>query len=96
VLYGVREESRESERSLQSSKEWEDIVAVFAPWVKSSHILCYNVFHFCDFWRYFGPDFLSRDLRSFSSIPSMGLSARTSLVIYFQPWSESMALVPSI
>jgi hypothetical protein len=26
VLHGVREERRESERSLQSSKEWEDIV----------------------------------------------------------------------
>jgi hypothetical protein len=28
VLHGVREERRESERSLQSSKEWEDVVAV--------------------------------------------------------------------
>jgi hypothetical protein len=25
VLHGVREERRESERSLQSSKEWEDV-----------------------------------------------------------------------
>jgi hypothetical protein len=31
VLYGVREERRESERSLQSSKEWEDVVPVFTP-----------------------------------------------------------------
>jgi hypothetical protein len=29
VLHGVREEMRESERSLQSSKEWEDVVMVF-------------------------------------------------------------------
>jgi hypothetical protein len=32
VLHGVREERRESERSLQSSKEWEDVVGVFAPY----------------------------------------------------------------
>jgi hypothetical protein len=32
VLHGVREERRESERSLQSSKEWEDIVAVSTPY----------------------------------------------------------------
>jgi hypothetical protein len=31
VLHGVREEMRESERSFQSSKEWEDVVAVFTP-----------------------------------------------------------------
>jgi hypothetical protein len=31
VLHGVREVGRESERSLQSSKEWEDVVAVFTP-----------------------------------------------------------------
>jgi hypothetical protein len=28
VLHGVREERRESERSLQSSKEWDDVVEV--------------------------------------------------------------------
>jgi hypothetical protein len=28
ALHGVREERRESERSLQSSKEWEDIVDI--------------------------------------------------------------------
>jgi hypothetical protein len=31
VLHGVREERRESERSLKSSKEWEDVVAVSTP-----------------------------------------------------------------
>jgi hypothetical protein len=28
VLYDIREERRESERSLQSFKEWEDVVTV--------------------------------------------------------------------
>jgi hypothetical protein len=32
VLHGVREERRESERSLQSSKEWEDVVVVSIPY----------------------------------------------------------------
>jgi hypothetical protein len=31
MVHGVREERSESERSLQSSKEWEDVVAVSAP-----------------------------------------------------------------
>jgi hypothetical protein len=31
VLHGVREERRESERSVQSSKEWEDVVVVSTP-----------------------------------------------------------------
>jgi hypothetical protein len=31
VLHGVSEERRESKRSLQSSKEWEDIVVVSTP-----------------------------------------------------------------
>jgi hypothetical protein len=35
-------------------------------------------------------------LRSFSSIPSVDLGARTSIIIYLQPWSESMALASSI
>jgi hypothetical protein len=55
-----------------------------------------NVFYFRNFWWYFWPDFRSRDLRSFSPIPSMGLGARMRLIIYLQPWSESMALAPSI
>jgi hypothetical protein len=29
-------------------------------------------------------------------IPSVGLGARVSLIMYLHPWSESMALVPSI
>jgi hypothetical protein len=58
-------------------------------------MLCYNVFHFRDFWMYFWLDFLSRGLRSFSSIPSVGLGARTSLIIYLQPCSESMTLASS-
>jgi hypothetical protein len=40
--------------------------------------------------------FSAHDLRSFSLIPSMGLGAWTSLIIYLQAWSESMALAPSI
>jgi hypothetical protein len=40
VLHGVREERRESERSLQSSKEWEDIMAVFAP---CKPFICINI-----------------------------------------------------
>jgi hypothetical protein len=31
VLHGVREERRETERSLKSSKEWEDIVVISTP-----------------------------------------------------------------
>jgi hypothetical protein len=31
MLHGVREEGRESERSIQSSKEWEDAVVVSTP-----------------------------------------------------------------
>jgi hypothetical protein len=59
-------------------------------------MLSYNVFHFHDFQRYFWPDFLSHDLRSFSSIPSIGLGARMSLIIYLQPCSEFMTLAPLI
>jgi hypothetical protein len=32
VLHGVREVRRENEISLQSSKEWEDVVAVSTPY----------------------------------------------------------------
>jgi hypothetical protein len=38
VLDGVSEERRESERSLQSSKEWKDVVAVFTPCKLLIHI----------------------------------------------------------
>jgi hypothetical protein len=31
VLHDVKEERRESERSLQSSKEWENVVVIFTP-----------------------------------------------------------------
>jgi hypothetical protein len=31
VVHGVREEMRKSERSLQSSKEWEDVIIVSTP-----------------------------------------------------------------
>jgi hypothetical protein len=41
VLHGVREEMRESEISLQSSKEWEDVVAVSAP---CKLLICINIF----------------------------------------------------
>jgi hypothetical protein len=64
--------------------------------VESSHILSYNIFHFHDFWRYFWPNFLLHDLMSFSSISSMDLGAKMSLIIYLQSWSESMSLAPSI
>jgi hypothetical protein len=40
VLHGVREERRESERSLQLSKEWEDVVAVSAP---CKLLICINI-----------------------------------------------------
>jgi hypothetical protein len=40
VLYGVREERRESVRSLQSSKKWEDVVVVFAPY---KLLICINI-----------------------------------------------------
>jgi hypothetical protein len=40
VLYGVREERRESERSFQSSKEWEDVVAVSTP---CKLLICINI-----------------------------------------------------
>jgi hypothetical protein len=32
VLHAVSEQRRESERSLQSFKEWEDVVAIFTPY----------------------------------------------------------------
>jgi hypothetical protein len=38
VLNGVREERRESERSLQSSKEWKDVVVVSASYKLLIHI----------------------------------------------------------
>jgi hypothetical protein len=41
VIHGVREERRESERSLQSSKEWEDVVAVSTP---CKLLICINTF----------------------------------------------------
>jgi hypothetical protein len=41
VLHGVREEMRESEISLQSSKEWEDVVTVSAP---CKFLICINTF----------------------------------------------------
>jgi hypothetical protein len=40
VLDGVREERRGSERSLQSSKEWEDVMVVFAP---CRLLICINI-----------------------------------------------------
>jgi hypothetical protein len=40
VLHGVREVRRGSERSLQSFKEWEDIVLVFTP---CRLLICINI-----------------------------------------------------
>jgi hypothetical protein len=37
VLHGVREEMRESERSLQFSKEWKDVVVVSTPGTLDLH-----------------------------------------------------------
>jgi hypothetical protein len=73
VLHGVREERRESERSLQSSKEWEDVVAVSTPcrhlilsikliFVRESPS-CMD--HFFMFFRVFSPNFSSASLEEF-------------------------------
>jgi hypothetical protein len=40
VLHGAREEGRESERTLQFSKEWEDVVVVSAPY---KLLICINI-----------------------------------------------------
>jgi hypothetical protein len=40
VLHGVREVKRGSERSLQSSKEWDDILAVSTPY---KLLICINI-----------------------------------------------------
>jgi hypothetical protein len=40
VLYGVREERRESEISLQSSKGWEDVVTIFT---SCRLLICINI-----------------------------------------------------
>jgi hypothetical protein len=40
VLHGLKEERRESERSLQSSKEWEDVVLVFTSY---KLFICINI-----------------------------------------------------
>ncbi len=40
VLHGVREKMRASERSLQSSKEWEDVVVVSTP---CRLLICINI-----------------------------------------------------
>jgi hypothetical protein len=40
VFHGVRGEKRESERPLQFSKEWEDVVVVSAP---CKFLICINI-----------------------------------------------------
>jgi hypothetical protein len=45
VLHGVKEEMRESERSLQSSKEWKDVVAISAP---CKLLICINIAVYLD------------------------------------------------
>jgi hypothetical protein len=70
VLHGVRGEMRESERSLQSSKEWEDVVTVSTPCkllIRINIAMLFGLnylpsyaamfFIFCDFQRYLWPDF---------------------------------------
>jgi hypothetical protein len=54
VLHGVREDRRESERSLQSSKEWEDVVMVLmTKFGKSEKIrLSGLLFRNIRFWRF--------------------------------------------
>jgi hypothetical protein len=65
VVHGVSGEMRESERSLQSSKEWEDVVVVHTPcrclilsiyliFVRESHLqVVWIIFLFYDFWSIF-------------------------------------------
>jgi hypothetical protein len=110
VLHGVREERRgEKVRDPSNPPKSGRILCQFSHLVnylfasihpcfcvKSSPILCCDVFYFCDFWRYFWSDFRSHDLSSFSSIHSVGFGAKTSLIIYLQPWSEFMTLAPLI
>jgi hypothetical protein len=91
VLHDVRDVRRESERSLKSSKEWEDVVSVFTTYkllifintfMGLDKIISYLVlkyFYFLDFQRYFWLDFHHCDLKSLSSISSMGKVARMSL-----------------
>jgi hypothetical protein len=71
-------------------------VAVSAPYKLLIYInisLCLNkiisylvlqCFLFSQFLEVFWPYFRSRDLRTFSSIPSVDLDGRTSLIIYLQ------------
>jgi hypothetical protein len=70
VLYGVREGMRESERSLQFSKEWGYVVAVFIPcthlilsisliFVHDSRLqVVWVIFLFRDFWNIFARFFI--------------------------------------
>ena len=51
---------------------------------------------FCDFRSYFWTIFWSRDLTSFSSIPSMGKVAIMMLIMCPQSWVNPLALAPSI
>jgi hypothetical protein len=108
VLHGVREERRESERFLQSSKEWEDVVIVFAPCkllicintsVCLSKIISYLVlqcFTFSHFLDVFLTRFSISRFEEFFVDSFRGLGATMSIIIYLQPWSESMALALSI
>jgi hypothetical protein len=77
VLHGVREKRRESERSLKSSKECEDVVTVFTPcrylivsiqliFVRESHlqVVCI-VFLFFMIFGVLSPDFSSASLEEF-------------------------------
>jgi hypothetical protein len=47
-------------------------------WIESPLSMCWNIFHFLDFWMYFCPDICSCDLNSLSSISSVGKVARMS------------------
>jgi hypothetical protein len=64
--------------------------------VRESHLqVVWIVFLFCDFG-VFLPDLSSVSLEEFFFIPSVGLGARMSLIIYLEPWSESVAVAHSI
>jgi hypothetical protein len=57
------------------------------------HLLCCAAMFFIFMiFEYFWPNYRSHDLRSFSSITSVGLGARLSLIIYLQSWNETMVL----
>jgi hypothetical protein len=64
--------------------------------MRESHLMLYGSFFFFMIFIVFLTDFSFMSLDEFFFIPSMGLGARMSIIIYLQSWNESMALAPSI